>query len=104
VTTEDRSAFVRLELAQREVGDALSRADLERLLSAEPEPGAALEAVVRVRPATIDAGLRSTIDGARAALLRHRKPGVGELLHRHDGHFVTARRYAESDVVTPPFP
>jgi hypothetical protein len=76
MTTNEKAVFARLELALQVVGDALSRADLERLLSAEPELGAALEAVARVPPAVLTDDLRGAIDGARSALLRCRRLGA----------------------------
>ena len=76
MTTDEKAIFKRLERALQAVGDALGRADLERLLSAEPELGAALEAVVHVRPARLDADYRAAIDRGRAALLRCRRLGA----------------------------
>jgi hypothetical protein len=76
MTTDEKAIFKRLERALQAVGDALSRADLDRLLSAEPELAAALEAVVHVRAGRLDADYRAAIDGGRAALLRCRRLGA----------------------------
>jgi hypothetical protein len=76
MTNEEQVVFVRLEQALREVGDALSRADLDRLLAAEPELGAALETVAHLRPRALDAGLRAAVERGRAALLRCRRLGA----------------------------
>jgi hypothetical protein len=75
MTIDEKAVFARLEQALQTLGDALSRADLDRLLSAEPELGAALEAVARVHPSALDADLRPAIDRGRAALLRCRRLG-----------------------------
>ena len=56
VTTENRSAFVRLELALREVGEALSRAESRATAFDGARAGRRVGGGVRVRPATIDAG------------------------------------------------
>jgi hypothetical protein len=76
MTTDEKAIFKRLERALQAVGDALGRADLDRLLSAEPELGAALEAVAHVRPARLDADYRGAIDSSRAELLRCRRLGA----------------------------
>ena len=76
MTIEEKVVFARLEQALQSVGDALSRADLERLLSAEPELGAALEGVALVQPIAFDDDLRAAIDSGRAALLRCRRLGA----------------------------
>jgi hypothetical protein len=76
MTIDEKAVFTRLAQALLCVGDALSRADLDRLLSAEPELGAALEAVARVHPIALDADLRAAIDRGRAALLRCRRLGA----------------------------
>jgi hypothetical protein len=73
---EDTATLVRLELALRAVGNALGRADLDRLLTAEPELAAALEAVARLEPGVLDRDARIAIDAARAALLRCRRLGA----------------------------
>ena len=70
---------MRLELALRAVGNALSRADLERLLTAEPELAAALEGVARLQPADIDQDARIAVEAARAALLRCKRLGASML-------------------------
>jgi hypothetical protein len=76
MTPDDKAAFARLEGALRAVGDALGRADIVRLLSAEPELAAALEGVARVGPGVVDRDVRGTIDATRAALLRCRRLGA----------------------------
>ena len=76
MSPEDRTTLVRLELSLRAVGNALGRADLDRLLTAEPELAASLEGVARLRPDDIDPDARIAIDAARAALLRCRRLGA----------------------------
>jgi hypothetical protein len=76
MTADKTVVFVRLEQALRTVGDALSRADLDLLLSAEPQLGAALEAVARVHPTVLDSEWRGVIERGRAALLRCRRLGA----------------------------
>jgi hypothetical protein len=76
MTSDDNTAFARLEAALRAVGDALSHADLEQLLAAEPELGAAFEGVARVQPRAVGQDARIAIDAARAALLRCRRLGA----------------------------
>jgi len=78
-TDDVRTSLVRLELALRAVGNALSRADLERLLTAEPELAAALDAVGRLSAADIDAEARIAIEASRAALLRCKRLGASLL-------------------------
>ena len=77
--TDVRTPLVRLELALRAVGNALSRADLERLRTAEPELAAALEGVARLQPADIDQDARIAIEAARAALVRCKRLGASLL-------------------------
>ena len=74
-----RTPLVRLELALRAVGNALSRADLERLLTAEPELAAALDGVARLSPADIDQDARIAVEAARAALQRCKRLGASML-------------------------
>jgi hypothetical protein len=76
MTPDDRAAYARLEGALRAVGDALGRADLVRLLSAEPELAAALEGVARVEPGGVGRDVRVTIEATRATLLRCRRLGA----------------------------
>jgi hypothetical protein len=79
MTIDEKAVFARLEQALQSVGDALSRADLDRLLSAEPELGAALEGLALVQPVAFDDDFRVAIDGGRAALLRCRRLGAALL-------------------------
>jgi hypothetical protein len=74
--SDDNAAFARLQAALTAVGDALSRANLEQLLAAEPELGAAFEALARARSRAVDPGMRAAIEPTRAALLRCRRLGA----------------------------
>ena len=70
---------MRLELSLQAVGDALARADLERLLTAEPELATALDAVARCSPARSTGTSGLAIDAARSSLLRCRRLGAALL-------------------------
>jgi len=76
MTTDDAVAFARLDGALAAVGDALSRADLDRLLATEPVLSAAMEAVARLRPGGVDTDRRAAIDRVRTSLLRCRRLGA----------------------------
>lgn len=79
MTSEDKAVLVQLELSLRAVGNALARANLERLLTAEPELATALDAVARLQPGSLDWEARVAIDAARSSLLRCRRLGAALL-------------------------